>query len=105
MANRDRNLVRFDEWATAKLATISDPAQHRVIEQFITWHHKRRFRALSEQGQLSQGQILSGRQQLGHRVKVKTAWGIGPVRGRDSFIVTAYNAGRGPIQIRSYGIG
>jgi len=64
LAGRDRLLVRFDDWAATKLATIADPAQRRLIEQFITWHHQRRFRALSEQGRLRQGHILSGRQSV-----------------------------------------
>ena len=64
LPSRDRLLVRFDNWAVTKIATIIDPAQRRVIEQFITWHHQRRLRNLSEQGQLRQGHILSGRQSV-----------------------------------------
>lgn len=62
LPSRDRNLVRFDDWADAKLTTIDDPAQRRVIEQFITWNYQRRFRALSDQDQLRHGHILAARQ-------------------------------------------
>lgn len=64
LSSRDRNLVRFDDWAEAKLATIGDPGQRRLLEHFIAWHYNRRFRALADHGQLRHGHILGGRQSV-----------------------------------------
>lgn len=32
LSSRDRNLVRFDDWAAAKLATIDDPGERQLSQ-------------------------------------------------------------------------
>ena len=46
----DRHLVLFEQWLPDWLSQISDPEQHKLLQQYASWHVLRRLRAAAAAG-------------------------------------------------------
>lgn len=69
---RDEPLIRFEHWLAEKVGAIEDPAVRAPIEQFATWHHLRRLRAVSRPGRSSDAGIRNARQDVTEAIKFLT---------------------------------
>ena len=69
---RDRYLARFEDWIDVKLDAIDDPAVRKPVEQFATWHHLRRVRALSASDKPTRGPVHASKQDITETIKFLT---------------------------------
>lgn len=60
----DRNLLLFETWLGRTLAKVADGDHHGLLNQFATWHHLRRMRRLSADGQLQWGTVRAAKQDI-----------------------------------------
>lgn len=59
---RDPHLAGYERWLAAKLDTISDPDQRRIIDRFARWHLLRQLRDRARRGPISDGAFLNAKQ-------------------------------------------
>jgi hypothetical protein len=64
LPRRDPDLAGFEDWLTAKLAPITDPAVLHPLEQFVRWHQLSRIRAKSAAGHDTQGPVHAAKQEI-----------------------------------------
>ncbi|MCU1676319.1 MAG: hypothetical protein JWM93_1077 [Frankiales bacterium] len=64
LPRRDDDLARFEQWLAQRLEDTTDPDTRRLVERFGTWHHLRRIRARSRDGQPTHGSVHTAKQEL-----------------------------------------
>ncbi|WLQ06161.1 hypothetical protein [Arthrobacter oryzae] len=69
---RDHYLALFERWLPGKLDDIDDTEVRRTIESFARWHHLRRIRALSADGNPTRGPVHSAKQEITETIKFLT---------------------------------
>lgn len=61
---RDPDLAKFERWLQARLDSIEPAAVRQPLERFATWHHLRRIRARSRQGEAVHGAVHCAKQEI-----------------------------------------
>jgi hypothetical protein len=64
----DKQLMLFERWLTARLATIPNPDHAQVVSRFATWNELRRLRARSAQQTLRPTTMNESRQRINRAV-------------------------------------
>lgn len=72
LAPRDAHLAMLETWLAAKLDAIPVSVVRAPVEQFATWHHLRRLRRDSTQGQACDGPKRSAKQEITETIKFLT---------------------------------
>jgi integrase len=73
LPERDRYLAAYERWAAARLTSIGEPADRRLIAAYLRWHHGPRLARLAESGELSESRYSTVRAQTNIAVKL-LAW-------------------------------
>jgi hypothetical protein len=60
----DPDLAKFERWLQARLDSIEPAAVRQPLERFATWHHLRRIRARSRQGEAVHGAVHCAKQEI-----------------------------------------
>ncbi|WP_176458612.1 MULTISPECIES: recombinase XerD [unclassified Rhodococcus (in: high G+C Gram-positive bacteria)] len=69
---RDRYLALFEDWIAAKMTAIDDGSVRRYAEQFATWHHLKRVRAIAAAGKPTRGPVHASKQDITETIKFLT---------------------------------
>lgn len=69
---RDRYLALFEDWVETKMATIEQTSVRRYAEQFATWHHLTRVRAIAAAGKPTRGPVHASKQDITEAIKFLT---------------------------------
>jgi hypothetical protein len=72
LPDRDHYLALFERWLTGKLDAVEDPDVRRPVESFARWHHLRRIRSLSGDGNPTRGPVHSAKQEITETIKFLT---------------------------------
>jgi hypothetical protein len=83
LPERDRYLAAYERWAKARLASIKDPADRRLLSAYLRWHQGPRLARFSEAGELTESRYAVVRAQSNIAVRL-LAW----VRERETDLVT-----------------
>jgi integrase len=83
LPERDRYLAAYERWAKARVATVDEPADRRLISAYLRWHQGPRLARLAESGDLTENRYAGVRAQTNIAVRL-LAW----LRARDSDLVT-----------------
>ncbi|WP_348273568.1 recombinase XerD [Rhodococcus sp. ZPP] len=69
LPERDAYLARFEHWLRVKFDAIGEAAVRQPVEQFATWHHLRRIRAISATGSSTRGPVHAAKQEITETIK------------------------------------
>jgi hypothetical protein len=83
LPERDRYLAAYERWAKARVSTVGEPADRRLIAAYLRWHHGPRLARLAEAGVLTESRYSTVRAQTNIAVRL-LAW----LRQRESDLVT-----------------
>lgn len=67
--DQEPNSLRVQRWLTTKLANVADADIRRPVESFSRWHHLRRIRSLSAEGNPTRGPVHSAKQEITETIK------------------------------------
>jgi hypothetical protein len=84
LPERDRYLAAYERWAKARVASVTEPADRRLITAYLRWHHGSRMARLAEAGELTESRYSVVRHQTNIAVRL-LAW----LRQRECDLVTA----------------
>lgn len=69
LPERDAYLARFEHWLQVNFDAIGEAAVRQPVEQFATWHHLRRIRAISATGSSTRGPVHAAKQEITETIK------------------------------------
>jgi hypothetical protein len=84
LPERDRYLAAYERWAKGRVASVTEPADRRLIAAYLRWHHGPRMARLVELGELTESRYSTVRHQANIAVRLM-AW----LRLRDTDLVAA----------------
>jgi integrase len=84
LPERDRYLAAYERWAKARVASVTEPADRRLIAAYLRWHHGPRMARFAETGELTESRYSTVRAQANIAVHL-LAW----LRQRECDLVTA----------------
>jgi hypothetical protein len=64
LAPLDRHLVLFEQWLPDWLSQIGDPEQHKLLQQYASWHILRRLRTAAAEGPIGHYRDQNARHDL-----------------------------------------
>jgi len=73
LPERDRYLAAYERWVKARLASIKEPADRRLISAYLRWHHGPRLGRLAQAGELTESRYSTVRAQSNIAVRL-LAW-------------------------------
>jgi integrase len=83
LPERDRYLAAYERWAKGRVASVTEPADRRLITAYLRWHHGPRIALFAEAGELTESRYSVVRAQTNIAVRL-LAW----LRARDTDLVT-----------------
>jgi hypothetical protein len=83
LPERDRYLAAYERWAKDRVASVTEPADRRLITAYLRWHHGPRMARFAEAGELTESRYSVVRAQTNIAVRL-LAW----LRARDTDLVT-----------------
>ena len=84
LPERDRYLAAYERWVKGRVASVTQPADRRLIAAYLRWHHGPRMARFVESGELTESRYSTVRAQTNIAVRL-LAW----LRERDCDLVTA----------------
>jgi hypothetical protein len=84
LPERDRYLAAYERWAKSRVASVTEPADRRLIAAYLRWHHGPRMARFVELGELTESRYSIIRAQTNIAVRL-LAW----LRERARDLVTA----------------
>jgi hypothetical protein len=84
LPERDRYLAAYERWVKGRVASVTEPADRRLIAAYLRWHHGSRMARFAEAGELTESRYSVVRHQVNIAVRL-LAW----LRARDSDLITA----------------
>jgi hypothetical protein len=84
LPERDRYLAAYERWAKGRVASVTQPADRRLITAYLRWHHGPRMARFVELGELTESRYSGIRAQTNIAVRLLT-W----LRERECDLVTA----------------
>jgi integrase len=83
LPERDRYLAAYERWAKDRVASVTEPADRRLITAYLRWHHGPRMARFAEAGELTESRYSVVRAQTNIAVRL-LAW----LRARGTDLVT-----------------
>jgi integrase len=84
LPERDRYLAAYERWAKGRVASVTEPADRRLIAAYLRWHHGPRMARFAEAGELTESRYSVVRHQTNIAVRL-LAW----LRQSECDLVTA----------------
>jgi integrase len=84
LPERDRYLAAYERWAKTRVASVTEPADRRLIAAYLRWHHGPRMARFAQASELTESRYSVVRHQTNIAVRL-LAW----LRQRECDLVTA----------------
>ena len=73
LPERDRYFAAYERWAKGRVASVTEPADRRLIAAYLRWHHGPRMARFAEAGELTESRYSVVRHQTNIAVRL-LAW-------------------------------